>query len=145
MTAREAIRVRLGADAAVAADIPATRWYNWRRVGVTAVRPYGVIRTVDADSHQHMGGASGLQEARLWLYVYADTQEKVDEITENVRLALQGYSGTVAGSPPDELVIQAVFYKGFVDDFEETNTATDKGLATATLDFTVWHEQAIPS
>lgn len=90
-----AIRAVLAADSGVAALV-STRIYP-DRLPKNVVYPAIHYEHSDEDSHEHMGGLSGLAESYFDVFCWAKTRLGCTQLAEAVRLSLSRYQGTSAG------------------------------------------------
>ncbi len=78
-----------------------------------------------------LDGPSGLAHPRIQIDVWADTYAAVKAAATQVRLALDGYAGTVDG-----VVIKAVILNGDGDRYED-----HPKRHRVSMDFTIWHQE----
>ena len=57
-------------------------------------KPYVVFFVVSSEHDRHLHGPSGVVEKRIQVDAYADTYEAAHAVSEAIRRALNGYSGT---------------------------------------------------
>lgn len=103
-----AFNLLLRGNAGVAA-IASTRIFNSIAVQ-TATYPYIVTRTEGRSHVIALDGACGLRESRIRVFSAAKTYDTAKQLDEAVRLAAQGFEGTVTDntSPSNTLQIQLI-------------------------------------
>lgn len=97
--------------------------------------PLIVYNRISGSRFESLAGSSGLARPRFQFDVYATTYSSAKAVAEQIRLALQGFRGTVAS-----VDIQAVNYNGDSDNYEE-----DSELYVVSLDFEIIHAETKPS
>jgi len=93
MLIEEAMRRRLSASAGLVAVV-STRIYPLV-AAQTATLPYLVYTRIDGDPDHHMSAESGFATMRMQIDAYAASYTAVKALANLVRLALNGYQGTV--------------------------------------------------
>ena len=96
-----------------------------------ATRPYLVFEVTDEIPTNVMGTETTPTEAYFTVTIYADTFLQAVNVTNDVRTALDRFSGT-AGS----VVVQDIFYLGRDDFFSQPENTYERQL-----DFRMWFEE----
>ena len=84
---------------------------------------------------ESLQGHSGLAHPRFEFNAFAETYIEARDIIEQVRLALEGFSGTV-----DSVDIDGINLLDSRDFFEDS-----LGVHRRDMDFEVWHHEAVPA
>lgn len=89
---------------------------------------------ISNESVHAMGSDAGLEGPVFQVDVWAENTDSMDDVSEQIKAAYQGFSGTVAG-----VVIQRIF---FDDELEIPDEDTNKVkiIYHNAMDFTVWYE-----
>lgn len=127
----KAVFDRLGNYSGLTALLPSTRMYPVR-AEQRPTRPYLVFRQTDAGPRQGaFDGDIGIADPRIEVDCYADTLASARAVSEQVRAALQRWSGTHASV----VVLDARIEDEF-DDYDE-----DIRAYVTTLDVQVMHRE----
>ena len=105
--------------------------------------PAIVYQRISGD-HEHAHGtrASGLAMPRYQFDAYADTYTGADNLGEQIRLALQGFSGTISyDSPAQTMKVWAIFAESDHDIGFDDKTE----LYRRSFDFFIHHQETIPA
>lgn len=141
MQVHEALRLRLIADATVAALIEA-RIYP-AKAPQSAAKPtifYKVLNTEDEETHS---GVADIARTSIRFSASSQSYDEAKELSEAIRLCLQDFSGTVTdtdASPDETLEINGIFRTN-TDEFYHDPTQTHHVLS----DFDVWAYQQQPT
>lgn len=87
--------------------------------------PYIVVTTLAKERFHHMGGPSGLVEARIDVDIVAKTRRDCDLLADAVRKCLDGYTGEVCIGEQESLFIQQCHLDGEEDDEERLDDAAE--------------------
>jgi hypothetical protein len=90
----------------------------------------------DVPSH-HLGGISGLSEARVQVDCYAATRTIANQLAEAVRIAIDGQRGTFGSEAVRTCHLESVFSSA-----EQPVDASDKWRYVTTQDYLVWYVQS---
>ena len=101
--------------------------------------PAVVFSLIGSTSEPRLLGASGGVRALVQIDCYAETHIVCNNLAEKIRLSLHGYSGT-AGSSTVEAMLDAKR-----EMFDAPTDASDVPAYRVSLDFEIWHNEAIPS
>ena len=134
----KAIRTRLAADAAVAADV-GTRIFP-RAMPQDATLPAIVYQLISSNSDDALDGAAGIATALVQVDVYADTHLAANNTAEDVRASLHGFTGTMG----DETV-SALQLANKIEGYQVPNDGGDDGVYRVTLDWSITHTESIPA
>lgn len=125
----EALYSRLSGFAGLTALV-GTRIYPNRAVQ-DAARPYVVFRRVTSRRHSSFGADDGVVEARFQVDVFDEDHASAQAVREQVRQALQRWSGTEAST-----VVQDTYFEGETDLYED-----DRDLHHLADDYRVVYEE----
>lgn len=123
-------------DAVAAADI----YIEVADSGATV--PYITIAQISTDHEHHMGGASGLAQARMQIDVWADSETNRNTVSEALRDAFDGYSGTMGD---DSVNVRSVFLAEEAETYEPPTDGSQQGVYRNRMDFTIWYVESVPS
>lgn len=96
--------------------------------------PAVVYQRISGARVRSLLGSSGLASPRFQFDSYAAGAKTSREVSEQIRLALQGFSGTVAG-----VRITGITFEGDRDFYYD-----DTGLYRRLADYFIWHNEAKP-
>lgn len=94
--------------------------------------PAIVIHKVSGPREHSHDGPSALAHPRYQFDIYAKDAQAANDLAEKVRLALDGYKGTMGGV--DGVRVDGVFLEDERDDYDD-----GAEVQACSLDFTVWH------
>lgn len=97
------------------------------------VAPFIVYQKISGIRWRSLGGPSGMAQTRIQIDAYAASYAGAKTLAESIRIALDGYRGTVLG-----VRIGAVTLENDQDLLEED---IDPVLHRVTMDFMVTHEE----
>ncbi|HOA28100.1 MAG TPA: DUF3168 domain-containing protein [Arachnia sp.] len=141
MTARDAIIARLLADPAVASAVADRITPHWAPQGVEP--PYIVVSQISATRPHHMGGPSGLVEARVQVDVFAEARAACEALASDVRRALDGYRGAVSAGA-STLILQQCHLDNELYELESWDEyAEAPALARVTQDYLIAHHESV--
>lgn len=133
MSFAQTLAVHLADDAAVAALV-SDRIYHLQ-MGDDRTKPYIVYQAVSGGSHtQHQGGISGLVFERWQFDVYAAPATGAEEVTDAVRLFLDGDKGTW-GTGGNTDVVESSELIDMPDIWEEPEHGDKPGVVRKTMLF----------
>lgn len=96
--------------------------------------PFVVYSTVSSSSYRHVKGPSGRATPRYQFDCYAESRLDADRLATAVRIALEGFTGTVAGVAISRIT------------FDNRQTGIDENaepwLRRTILDFFIEHQEA---
>lgn len=136
-TIEEALRAILTANAGVTA-IVSTRVYPVV-IPQAATLPAVAYQRISATREHNLGGPGGLTRVRFQLTMAAATYAAMKALANAVRVALDGYRGTVSG-----VFVQAALSEGEREQFvgETVQTGAEANMTYNTqLDVLVWHSE----
>lgn len=105
-----------------------------------ATLPYVVYTRIDTEHLMTKDNAAGLANARIQINSVAATYLKAKQLAEQVRLALQGWSGTGNG-----VTVNVVHPLNEFDSPVMAGDATDEARHRVIQDFKVWFAESNPS
>ena len=138
MSAHEAIYTRLSGNAAVRAIVD-DRIYPARTPQDTTL-PKIVFTTISQGRAPNTAGASGVTNPRIQIDCWADSNAGADALADAVRLALDGYRGTVAS-----VQIRSCFLDAQRDAIVEPRDGGEQRIFGRSLDFNIWHLETVPT
>jgi len=133
----QAIRSRLTSQSSVT-DLVSTRIYP-QAAPQGASLPY-VIYDVGSSPVEAMSGHTGLTYANFSLSCYATTYASVKEITEQVRLVLDGWSGT-----SESVLVKSVIHNNSNDVYGTPKDGSSMGIFQVNSSYSVGFVSTIPS
>jgi len=107
--------------------------------------PYVTVQRIGGTRHEHyQDGVSGMRGSRLQINCYAGNPNTADEISEAVRIAMDGMEHTTVGAPPFDQSVGSVSLDDDFDDYEEPVGGGDKGTYSVRQEWHVWHDESVP-
>lgn len=128
---RTAIYTKLSGDAAVSA-IVGTNIYPVKLPPTNLTPPYITYFRVSTVRVQSMLGGSQLASPLFQFDAWAKTHAAADDLAEKIRLALEGFKGTVSG-----VVIGGILFQNQFEEYDE-----DAELHRVMSEYRIWHEEA---
>lgn len=138
VSAHEAIYAKLSGDSAVRALV-GDRIYPARTPQDTTL-PKIVFTTITEGRAPTMAGSSGAVNPRIQIDCWADSNAGADALADAVRLALDGYRGTVAS-----VQIRSCFLDSKRDAIVEPRDGTEQRIFGRSMDFSIWHFETVPT
>lgn len=86
--------------------------------------------------HTH-DGPSGLAWPRFGLVMMATTPTAAEELAAKVRLALDGFAGTMPGGSGEQVAVDGIF----LDDEGEDGYDDELGLYWVSHEYEIWHHE----
>jgi hypothetical protein len=121
-----------------------TRIYP-RRAPQEVTAPYVIFQRISTIRDHSHSGPSGLANPRYQFDAYAATPEEADAISDQIRLALDGYTGTVTSGESPAL-FPDVWIQGIFAEDERDITFDDKAeLHRTSSDFFIFHRESVPA
>ena len=108
--------------------------------GNAATLPYIVFSKVSDPGYQHQGGAAGIASPIFQVDVWASTNASRDTVSETVRNALDGFSGTVSS-----VDIRRISMLSNNDTHEDPDDASSRPNYRARMEFQVWYARSVPT
>ncbi len=102
--------------------------------------PAVVFRRANGGHEHDLDGAAGYAAPDFEFHVIGRRATDVEAICEQLRLALQGYRGTMGSS-----TIQRCTLEDESDDYFESETGDDVGFYRTVLRYTIGYTETIPS
>ena len=99
-----------------------------------------VFTEVSANSHEHLGGSSGLTTDRVQIDCVDDDASDADDIREEVRKVMQGFRGTMTGK-----AIKGCSHAGTSQTPDYPKTSSTIIEHTKTIDFLITYAEDVPS
>lgn len=110
----------------------------------TVNKPYLSVMQIDRVHEHHMTAADGVAHARVQVDSYARTRAQVEDLADNVRLTLDGFTGEVTvGSK--SLTIKTSRLISDNSDFVRDLTGSDTGTKRVSHDYEVWYPETVPT
>ena len=138
MSVDDAIYSRLSGNSAVRAIVD-DRIYPDRTPQDTAL-PKIVFTTISQGRAPNTSGASGVTNPRIQIDCWADSNAGAFALADAVRLALDGYRGTVAS-----VVIRSCFLDSERKAIVEPRDGGEQRIYGRSLDFNIWHLETVPT
>lgn len=134
-TIEEALFAHLTANAGVTALV-STRVYPVQ-MPQNPTLPAIVYNRISGERVQHMQGSSGLASPRIQFDCFAKTYAVAKAVAEALRLAIEGFSGTMGGvNGPD---VNSCLLQSDSDGYED-----DLEVYWVSVDYIVWHTEPKP-
>ena len=138
MTIHSALYRLLTSNGAVAALV-GDRVYPMQAPQDTAY-PLIVFSTIVELRAPTLAGASGAVNPKIQVDCWAESNEDADSLSDAVRLALDGYRGTVGS-----VVIRACALGLRHDGIVEPRDGTENRVFGRNMEFDVWHTETVPT
>lgn len=106
--------------------------------------PYINYIRITGDHSHHMGGASGFASQRIQLDAYTETPAEMSDLREQIRLALDGFTGTVTVKGGDTITFSQLFLKDNDSDVIGPDEGGTKAIQRASMDANTWHSEPLP-
>ena len=142
-TIRQAFRSLIINNAGVSGSALGTNLFP-DRAPEDAPDTYGIYYVISGVHHHHMEGAAGLANDRFQVDVYSKVPDTADEIQELIRLAIDGYRGTITGMGGN-VYISRILALGDNDVAEPPAGGSDSPYYRYSKDFDVWYKETIPT
>ena len=104
-----------------------------------ATLPYVVYEQESARRLETFGGSSGNARAVVEIAAWDETYDGARALGEQIRLALEGFSGTVAS-----VVIDYVTLDGDRDEYFAPGSGEEVGLHSVDQDYGFWFQETVP-
>lgn len=104
-----------------------------------AALPYITYSLISSVHERHLGGNAGVAHPRVSIDCWGVTSDTVNKLVEQVRLALDGFQGTMSG-----LSIDLAYLDSVSADFQEPTKSRNIAYYRKNMTFIVWHEEEIP-
>lgn len=101
-----------------------------------AATPFIVFRRVSSDRFRALDGPDGLVETRIEVDCFSTTQAQLMTLADEVRLALDNYTGTTKG-----VTVQRAMLDNEFGDMELEVSGGDKRIRRHVLDFRIWYQE----
>jgi hypothetical protein len=102
--------------------------------------PLLTYRVLTEDHEEHLQGSAGLCATRFQIDAWDTDMIVTRRLSEQFRLAWQGYTGTVL-----DTIIKCVRLDGGDDDPKPPFSAEDVQLYGLRRDYVIWFDEAVPS
>lgn len=130
MRIEQALVQHLLTNAAVAAKVG--NRVHLKQLPQRSTLPAIVIHKVSGPREHSHDGSSGLARPRFQFDMYAATAEAANDLAEKVRLALDGFRGTMGGV--SGVRVDGVFLENERDDYDDSAE-----VQAVSQDYIVWH------
>jgi len=111
--------------------------------------PIGIYQRITGTHMHHLNTSdrkvSGLMRAQIQLDWYSTGYNEIVNIAELSRLALDGYSGTVAVSGEGNVVVKSILLQDDATEYDEPQSGEEIGVWRARQDWTLVCEESAPS
>lgn len=135
LTIEEALKAHLTANAGLVALI-ASRVYPVQ-LPQNPTLPAMVYNRISGERVQHMEGSSGLASPRFQFDSFGRTYAEAKGVSEALRLAVEGFSGTMGGvNGPD---VNSCLLQSDQDGYED-----DLHVYWVSVDYIIWHTEPKP-
>lgn len=121
-------------------DLVTSSGVTWDSRDRNPTLPYVLVQEISANSHEHLGGSSGLTTDRVQIDCVADDAGDADAIREEVRKVMQGFRGTMTSK-----AVKGCSHDGtssFVD-YPKNNSSIVEYVKT--IDFRITYAETVPS
>ena len=138
----EALRSLLISDTDVAALVTARVYPENAPQGVAL--PFIVYTVVSGDHDHHMSAASGNVRLRFQIDCYHRAFTTVRDLGNKVRLALDGYAGTVT-TANGSLAVQGILLDSDSNSFRAPDDGSNQGIRRVSMDFIFHCAEVVPT
>lgn len=135
ITIENGLIYHLGNNAGVSALVPQDRIYHLRLPQTVTMPAITVQRVSSPRVQTHDEGGGGLAHPRIQIDCWGTTYASVKEVTDAVRAAIKGFSGTF-GTPPNTVTVNACL----IED-ERPEAYPDENLYRIISDYRFWHQE----
>lgn len=104
--------------------------------------PFITYITVTGDQQHDMSGASGLTNVRMQIDAWADIIADRVSVSEALRNALDGFTGNMG---TENLNIRSCFLADYSTLRETEPEGRGQPIYRASLDFSIWHVESVPT
>lgn len=104
---------------------------------MAAPLPYACFDISSTQAEQHLAGVQDLAQASVSIQCWADDAPGADALALQVRLALDGYRGTMGSTD-----IRRIFYDSESDSIEIPDDGGSLPTYLRTISFRIWHRVA---
>ncbi len=112
-----------------------------KRASQEASLPYIVYRRLpDVDHHHHMEAAAGLVQEIFQFDVFSTTEKNVETVTEQLRLALDGFRGDMNGEN-----VRSIHIVDEDDEITNPTDGSDDGKFSTRQSYRVTHTESVPT
>lgn len=103
------------------------------------VYPYLTYNRITSERYWSLDeGPCGLVRGRVQIDTWSDNYDTGRELSELVRLALDGFSGSML-----EVTIQGIFLFNEFESYDKPKSGEEMGIYRCTHDYIVWFEEAL--
>ena len=106
--------------------------------------PYIVYHRLDSTPEHHMLAQAGIARDMFQIDCYDDDPDDTHDLSEIVRLALNGKTGTI-GAGVHTAVVQRMAMLNSFDMYEEPIAKGDKGIYSEKQTWEMWHTISVPT
>tara|TARA_B100000809_G_scaffold154054_1_gene151418 strand:- start:1083 stop:1505 length:423 start_codon:yes stop_codon:yes gene_type:complete len=132
------LRTYLLTDTAIAADV-GTRIFP-RAMPQDATLPAIVFQLISSISVDQVDSAAGIANALVQVDIYGETHLAANNLAEDVRNAVHGYSGSMGSE-----TVQSVGIANKIEGYLVPDDGGDDGTYRVTLDLDIVHTEAVPT
>jgi hypothetical protein len=139
MTAEEAIYIKLLATTPVTALVVGRVYPNYlpENASLAAI----VYQRISGPRIHNMSGTSGTASPRIQITSWGATYKKAKELSAAVRVALDGFSGTITQSTTSSLKIQSCLLQNELDMPELAPLDDALRRFGVVQDYIIWHDE----
>lgn len=138
-TIQAALRYHLTHDADVAALV-STRVYAVGEVpSSVGTSDFVAWQLVTDNQHRHQVAAGEIREARYRFHCIATTELGATQVAAAVADSLADFRRGDLGDPADAVAVRGCFEAIKVSDYEPPTDASQRGMHSTPVDFTIWY------
>lgn len=104
--------------------------------------PCVLLRLIDAPQIEHLRGTTGLRGSRVQIDCLSREEQEADDVREEVRLALQGFTGAMNGLQVVEISMAEV--TGEYLSWQLPIDGSDSGRFVSSMDLIIWNRSTVP-
>ena len=123
-------------------DVIGTRLYSDLANASGITRPFVSYFVVSENPSRHFGGPAGLKFARIQMDVWASSGPSRRAVAEALRLALDGFSGTMGA---ELLVVRRCALDMVRNTYVDPEDGTETPTYRATIEVEITHQESVPT
>jgi len=102
--------------------------------------PFVTISRISHGHEHHLGKSSAFARADFQIDSYAFTAKQVDQVSEAIRLAIDGFTGSM-----NNVQVNDCFLTDESDEFIQPTDRSERVKYRNRSDFTIWHRETVPT